>query len=1746
MSTSLVDRARRLFEFLRGAQQLKATPVRSVDVYQHEGDVVWIADLPAHPAVSTFRRNEPGADAPMLSVERVPVVEPPEPEVELARWLTEPLDDPERPPSLRKQIVEVKPAEEADRAADDEEPAYLTLGEFPEVGKQFSAWLPGWHRWAEQERVDRPARDLYARLYTIYVYSTESPEELELVAGTGCLSWQPVEGLRIKRHLLTSAVSVDFDDRTGLLQVRPVESGEPLRLELDMVDPGLVTTPDKVNEVRADIKAYEGPALDPVATGDFVRRLVHSLDPDGEYRDRDESTAPGKHGVASFAPALILRRRSHQGLIEIFDTILGQLDEADEVPDGLIPLLDPDHVPTAPELAGDGAILTVDDEPFLPLPVNDRQLDVIRRVDRSAQTLVQGPPGTGKTHTAAALISHLLAQGKRVLVTAHTDRALREVRDKLPDEIKPLSVAVVGTSREDMADLKLAVQEIAAAASDHDGDENARAVRRHLEVVDRLSRERSVAHSRLLHAREREVREWEHFGYRGTLSAIAQRLNAERDKLSWLSDLDTVDPADTAPLTSRDTQEWHGYLLDERLRIDEPQARRRLLATSSLPDAAEFARLIAAEHGAAAVDQHNATLKEHTAFAAVRQLASEQRSELEGRLRKLADEADHLLARRERWLDDALRDVRSGRSEQWRPRGATVAMLTETCAGWVAQVGPLADVVLRGGDAGALVALARELGKFLAAGGAIKTMADGSPKIGAFAHKTVKQAQSLFENVRVDGLPPTSIPQLETFVAWAEGSRVLAALDRAWPENVVIPAEDTLQERLQWHVVELAQLRRVLHLADELTAEEQRLRWLQLPSPDWNDLSAVRRYASLAGAAAAEEALVSSSEPLAALERVVGESAQWSDAARCVSDLFDAVKNRDREGFADACRTLTRLWQVREQVGRRDQLAATLRRTAPGLQQLVEADPHDGIWPERLASFQEAWNWSATRAWVAQQEAIDVNSAQLEISAIEQQIRGEVEAIAARRAWDHAASPERLSGTARADLTQYAQLVQRAGKNTGIYRNQRRSEIRKAMDRCRPSVPVWIMPIYRIAEQLRVRPDMFDVVVVDEASQAGTEAVFLQYLARKIVVIGDDKQVSPSAVGVDQQQLRDLARQYLAADRYRDSWHDPRRSLFDEAKMRYGKLITLIEHRRCVPEIIGFSNRIAYEPDGIRLVPVRQYGVDRLEPVKAVYLEDGYERGVTNKSNPVEVDAIVDQIEKCFADPAYDGKTFGVVSLLGATQAKEIQNKLLGRIPKEEWQSRDLRCGDAADFQGSERDVIFLSMVAAPSPGKRMMALTQEQYVQRFNVAVSRAKDQVWVFHSVRQDELPNQECMRFQLLDYSYGVIGRRQNADTGTSSEVVPEDRRVEPFDSLFEQRVYNRIVDRGYPVFPQYEALGYRIDLVVMGAHGRLAVECDGDQWHGPDAYERDLARQRDLERCGWRFFRIPGSSFDVDQADALSGLWEMLRDEEIHPSGWIPLATEAGSVAEAEPMPAEPEPAPAEVKAEPGPVLEQEWEWPTEEASDAVTSEDAVAPVGEEPSAQQTQRETGDTSAAVGPRSELGTYAVFSGRLTAVAEASRDQLIEGICDIVAAEGPMLGDRIHRVYVQSSGGIRVGPQLARVLNSAVSLAIRRGVLLADDPLGRSGVRPRTYRLPDQPLVRVRDLGPRDLDDVPPRELATIMAELADRRGWDDEEALFRAVLARLGLKKLTKHVRDVLSAVLGFARTLEGQERAFTTDS
>lgn len=1728
----LLDEAKNLFEYLAQVQRVRETPVRTTKQYE---TVFWLGDFPTHNAVqSAHRAADPAAEDDLFSVDRVLRIDPPVPPDGVSAWIAGDLADPNTEPVLLEWVDASAVPTCVPRMAGDGPSEKVLLGDEPGVRAAANEFLAAWKSWAAVEQSDRPVRDLYTNLFAAHQTAVSHSESFELVLGVGVLSWRPDDHEAVQRHLVTFPAQITFDEATGRLTAAREAGTIPLAIELDMLDPALVSR--QVTDLKAATLGYEAHPLHRDLIGLEVTRFAHTLDAQGSYVDDDDAPAVGPELRAAFAPALILRRRSQRGLIDMFDAIRRQLEEAGEVPPGLLPLIDPDYRPESSPDDSPGGIVEVDDEIFLPMPVNERQLKVIQAVNSKAQVVVQGPPGTGKTHTAAALLSHLLAQGKRVLVTAHTDRALHEVRDKLPAEIRPLSVAVVGSSQAEMADLRVAVETISSKADEYDASDTKRQMESHVASIDRLRRERAETFTALRVSREAETAVLSTNAYSGTLAAIAQQVQADEDSYGWIHDFDAISADGSSPLSNSEAVEWLELLTDADLLADEPESRSAFPEESALPAPTDLGDAFDLESFAAEHAQAHADWRSHPLFPDIAALGNDTRTALHERTSSLAKALDDLESRSEGWVADAVRDVRTGRRQSWQARADQVASLVEQAQPFVVALGPLTTVVADRENLPALDAMARALHAHVTRGDTIKLRADGTPKLGAFSAKVLKQSQPFFDAVRVNGIPATTQMQLEAFTNYASSTQVLDALDRSWPANVHIPEEDTLDERLQWHITEHAQLLKVLAIADQLSDAEEWVTAHGLKAPDWADLADVQSYAALVDAAMSADARDAAQSPLEALQGDLERQAAWDASSPVIGALLEAVVDRNRNAYREAHDRLRHLHSVRAKAARRDELGARLSAAAPQLAGAVSASASDAAWRERLAKLTECWRWAAAAAWIRAEERADVNALQRRLDYIETQLRTEIESLAAARAWSHAVDESRMSGTARAHLRQYAGLVRRLGKGTGKYAAKQRLEIKGALDQCRPSVPVWIMPIYRIAEQFRIESNMFDVVLVDEASQAGLEAAFLQYLAPKIVVVGDDKQVSPSAVGVDQQQLRDLANQYLPNNPFKASWQDPKRSYFDEATMRFGGKITLVEHRRCVPEIIGFSNKIAYEPDNIRLIPVRQRPAGALTPVRRVHVADGYEKG---RTNPAEADAIVEQIVECAADPAYDGKSFGVISLMGKEQAKLIATKLLDRLPPDEWASRDLRCGDAADFQGSERDVVFLSMVKAAEPGRRVGTLATEMYVQRYNVAASRAKDQMWLFHSLLLGDLGNPEDMRHALLDYVTNVETRQDLADDRIRQDLVPEDERVEPFDSLFEQRVFNRIHGRGYSVIPQFPAEGYKIDLVVVGANGNLAIECDGDTWHGPEHYLKDLARQRDLERCGWTFFRIRESSYYLDPEEALSELWPQL---EALTAPTPPTEPESPHILEATLEVSSPGVEEVSPTVDVAPQMQSPLLAPAVEhrRADGLTPRPSAVPqreaeLVESLSLEQSRLvvEPEDTALAFDEKTGIDdgqTYVEYSGPAVPTPLATRAQIIDHLVDAVAAEGPVRGSRLLTAYVKASGGQKVGSQIAKDLNGAISAAVRQGRIVEDNPLGETGIKPRTYRLHEQPAHRVRPLGPRNLEDVPPLEIAARLRAAQERLGRTaSPTALYRIVLDDMGLKRLTPNVESVLARAL-----------------
>ena len=467
----------------------------------------------------------------------------------------------------------------------------------------------------------------------------------------------------------------------------------------------------------------------------------------------------------------------------------------------------------------------------------------------------------------------------------------------------------------------------------------------------------------------------------------------------------------------------------------------------------------------------------------------------------------------------------------------------------------------------------------------------------------------------------------------------------------------------------------------------------------------------------------------------------------------------------------------------------------------------------------------------------------------------------------------------------WQQSMRRLGKGTGKHAPRHRREAQQHLNECREAVPAWVMPLHRVWDTVDPAPGIFDLIIVDEASQCGVEALPLFYLGKKVLIVGDDKQISPDAVGLPRDAVHRLMEELLHDFNFKDSF-DVESSLFDHGKLRYGtRRITLREHFRCMPEIIRFSNDLCYSDTP--LIPLRQYGPDRVSPIEHIFVNGGFREGRNNRViNKPEADAVVTKVLELCKDDRYSGKTIGVVVLQGEAQGTLIESQLLERLGAEEMEKRRLVCGNPYSFQGDERDIMILSMVAASN--ERIGPFTRPTDERRFNVAASRARDQMILFHSVTSDDLSS-SCLRRQLLEFfentrpqQIGGIERdqlEQRASQDNRSVVKPPT----PFESWFEVDVALALLRKHFVVLSQYEVAGKRIDLVIEGGQSRLAVECDGDWWHGADHYEADMQRQRQLERCGWEFFLVRESSFYSNQENALEPLWQMLEKRGILPRG-----------------------------------------------------------------------------------------------------------------------------------------------------------------------------------------------------------------------------------------------------------------------
>jgi len=1467
------DKLTRVFRYLEALNQHRNPAKRQI---REQLWSLWLRDLPDHPAVKrgasksspakAKAAESPGGDASadgfVLKVQRPVLTPPPEPPSTIAAWLEAGWDDPSREqPSVTATRNESHHESETRIASFADEPARLAA---------LSRWKVAREEWAKNEKPARAAMKLFETLYSLYGRMDREAERVELVLGDGILSWGRAEG-SIYHPILLQRLQLQFN--AAVPEFTLSEADHPVELYSALFQSMSDVDGRAIGRCREELEQEGFHPLINGATSGFLKRLVVQLSPRGELLENRAPAGEANDPRIGRDPIVFLRSRT-LGFAAAIEGILADLRTREDLPWSLLNIVGEESpIPDTGESDPSASRYSeADAGVLLSKPANPEQIRIAKQLEEYGGVLVQGPPGTGKTHTIGNLIGHLLAQGKSVLVTSHTTKALRMVRHHIVPELRPLCVSLLESDLDSRKQLESAVGSIAERLSRADAGSLEIEWKKMEAERGELLKKLDDVRNQFSDARADEYRDVVIAGKSWAPADAARKVAHEKETLGWIpSPVAAVAPLPLSPGELGDLYRTNVSVSRE----DEAELSGHLPELHDLPRPEEFE---------ASVSERNRLGMEDLDLRSDLWQPGESHGspgELEALAAGLTPSVEPLSGN-EKWKLAAVYAGKYGDAHRqpWDQLVRFVRLVHREAANAqesFVNYGPQLS------DRSSLEDQERVAGEIL------RHLENGG-KLGSFALLTHKSWSHFVESAKVKNAPPRLAEHFQALRKLAHLKNLRQELAGRWDRQVAAlgtpPSSemgeevektlmqfcDSIENCLGWHEHTWLPLEQQL--------EDLGFRWekflAEQPAVVGADGELVRigkavtnTLLPILDSRYKKRKLLQLEEEIRDLKNRLKLAARLAKSSKVISQLLAAVKDEDSNDYREAYERLLELKSRQADLDLRRALLAKLESAAPSWAGAIRnrTSAHGRGEPPRDPA--AAWTWRQLNDELDRRAGVSLEALQTKSEKLREQLRRVTVGLIDKRAWS--AQARRTSSRQRQALVGWLDTIRRIGKGHGIRVSLLRAEAARKMSECRSAVPVWVMPLSRVVENFDPRITRFDVVIIDEASQSDVMALVALYLGKTVLVVGDHEQVSPSAVGQDLGIIQNLIFQYLPGIPNADLY-DGQISIYDLARQSFGGTTCLVEHFRCVPEIIQFSNLISYD---YRIKPLRDASRVQLRPHTIAYFVSGSSRD--GKINRQEALATASLLVAASEQPEYKKNdagqptSFGVVSLVGDEQAIEIDNLLRSHLSPDRYELHRLLCGNAAQFQGDERDVIFISLVDTAQHGPLSLR-DQELFKQRFNVAASRARDQMWIVHSLSPNNDLKADDLRRQLIEHAQDP-----------SRLMRALDEKEKRTQSAFEREVMKRLTAAGYHVAPQWRVGAFRIDLVVEGAGRRLAIECDGDRYHSLEKLPEDMDRQSVLERMGWIFTRIRGTEFFRNPDRAMKPVFEKLQLLEISPNG-----------------------------------------------------------------------------------------------------------------------------------------------------------------------------------------------------------------------------------------------------------------------
>jgi very-short-patch-repair endonuclease/DNA polymerase III delta prime subunit len=1431
-----MEKIKQLYQFLKEYNQIKNPSILTIDKNE---DYISISDLPKSKFIKYVHSEDPDKNI-ILYLSRPVIEDFPQLPKRLDGWISD-LDNDTKPEKVK--------ITESIKVNIDGQTKFTFFEDDKYRVEAYQQWFQSFEQWYERTKPDREAKQIFRKIYQFSDLLENQSENFELVFANVNL-YLKERAFEINHPLLTQRVEVTIDTSNNGFMIEltddKVELYSSLMRKIEQLPP------NRINEVLSFIEESEYDLTSPGLNNEAIARITTLLDSvliasDVKYK-------------ISLLPTLLLRKRN-QGYARFIETILEDInsDPNKQYPQFLVDLVDPNVSETENVVEEVKSSLGgIDQEILLTLPANDEQLRITKLLRQNGAVLVQGPPGTGKTHTIANLIGHLLSEGKSILVTAQTDKALAVVKDKVyrDDKYDLQSLCIsVNKERSQRKEMDFAIDAISDYGSNFVEDK----VKKEIVVLEskRIELFESLEKAKVKFLKVKQLEFVDIVYDNTTIQPIeaAKFVGTGKGKYDYL-DLKTKDFTLGFPLTQSELERL--YYLNTQITKEDINVLSK--------DISYFKKFWTIDK----FSQHLIKLEElkHLIPDGIEQ-----------------DEKDVEMIKMKINLTTAIldklnnvepnRDIFNFSVKDKTSKNLLIEEIND--AKRINLSYDKYDIYVKRDD------ITINKGLFT---NEVKN------KIEALISKGVKNPfksfQSLFNKALLNAFSTSSnVNDLETlkkvlFVAQYETDleNIVGRLNKyiSKVENI----DSFTVKQFNYQLDNIDPVLEALTVYDDsvkVFLQNEFGNQKKLLSEVTNTLDSYQYISDLLKSELEKLSMLivkhSYNEMTLEFDNFLNSVSEYSKYSENFGLLVSAVESRDSTQYSLYYSVISSIYNKSEQMSEYSNLLSKIENITPILATRIKnkSKPHNSEKPPENIFL--AWKYVQLSQQLSKLNEEYRKGVEEEISKLNSKIINNARALAHAKAWYR--SKEKQTKQLQQDLQAWRTASKKMPKSLKAKSaGPLRRTLRDLTPRCQPAIPVWIMSLSQLVEFYNAKTNKFDVIIIDEASQADMLSLTALYLGKQVIIVGDDKQVSPDTVGIKTEAMTGLQEQYLSGMTIQ-SLLNKNTSIYDLAQLALFKKVILTEHFRCVPDIIQFSNSLFY--DG-KIQALRDSTDVKVRPfVKELRIENG-RREPNSKVNNLEAEKTIQKIQELIRDHEYKDKTFGIISMLGQDQSALLQNKIQETFDLFEIKNRKILVGSPSHFQGDERDVIFINLID-DSDSCRLVAYDggDSSHSRAYNVAASRAKDQMWVVHSLNPERDLKADDLRYKLINH----VRNPQNS--------IDESKLMKS-ESPFELEVMRALLQKNYNVIPQYKVANYRIDMVIEGASGRVALECDGEAFHGQEQAENDFLRQLQLERLGWRFIRLRGSEYYSNKENALERVISRLNELSIFPSkgNKSPLAIE----------------------------------------------------------------------------------------------------------------------------------------------------------------------------------------------------------------------------------------------------------------